>query len=466
MREQKEKRGEQYRKIWRNSPRMAQILENGLLPVENTVKLVSSYVLAPALGSFVQWILYEALKSGKKRLYFLARDGYFPYRAAMIFCEKHHLPIECRYLSCSRYSIRLPLFHLDREQALSYVCRGGIDVTLEKILRRAGLTEEERQEVIQCLSLPFSPGDVLPHTELPKIRLLLETCEVFLAHMDRHSREALPGLAGYLRQEGLLDDIPDAVVDSGWVGSMQKTLRDVLDFMGRTRPLEGYYWGLYDLPDGVVQSDYHTYYFEPGKQLIEKVYFNNCLFEAVYTAPHGMTLFYRQEGEQFIPCYGRIGRQQKEFAEKIGDCLMLYIQLLAEAKETISDLEELRADKRVIRKLFRRFMGQPSRKEAEVFGSLPFSDDVLEGEERQIAAPLTEKELNTHRLFSKLLVMAGLKKGRIWESAWREGSVVRSGKQVKRRLREYRLFQAVRQLRNIIRFRRKRGGENEGRPTA
>ena len=96
-----EDRWEQYRKVWRRSFRMAQILEGTPLPVD-TLALTSTYVLAPALGSFVEWVLYEAVKSGKKCLYFLARDGYFPWRAALIFCEEYRLPIECRYLCCSR----------------------------------------------------------------------------------------------------------------------------------------------------------------------------------------------------------------------------------------------------------------------------------------------------------------------------------------------------------------------------
>lgn len=58
----------------------------------------------------------------------------------------------------------------------------------------------------------------------------------------------MPGLAGYLQQEGLLEEVPDAIVDSGWVGSMQMALNEVLASMGRTKPLEGYYWGLYARP--------------------------------------------------------------------------------------------------------------------------------------------------------------------------------------------------------------------------
>lgn len=422
-------------------------------------------MLAPALGGFVEWLLQKALKSEKTRLYFLARDGYFPYRAALIFCEKYRLPVECRYLSCSRYSIRLPMFHLDREAALEYVCRGGIDVTMEKILRRAGLTEDERGEVLRCLSFPFAPREVVPYAALAEIRHRLGECEPFLAYMDKHSREAMPGLMGYLRQEGLLENAADAVVDSGWVGSMQKTLQDVLAFMGRTRRLEGYYWGLYDLPFGAPREEYYTYDFAPEGNLWEKVYFNNCLFEAIYTAPHGMTLLYRRKGDRYVPCYGGIEEGQRTFVQKIEDCLLPYIRRLAETQGSLPDESVLHEDRRVICKLLGQFMGRPSRREAEVFGSLPFSDDVLEGEERQIAASLTEEELHAHHFLPKLLVMTGRKKGPIRESAWYEGSAVRSGKRVRRHLHQYRLYQVARQLRKMRHFRKERERKHEERAT-
>ena len=41
-----------------------------------------SYVLAPTLLMFVLWVLTEAVKNGKQRLYFLARDGYMMYQVA------------------------------------------------------------------------------------------------------------------------------------------------------------------------------------------------------------------------------------------------------------------------------------------------------------------------------------------------------------------------------------------------
>ena len=135
-------------------------------------KVVNSYVLAPSLTSFVLWVLHEAMKSGKQRLYFLARDGYLMYQVAMIVCQKSNLPIECKYLSCSRYSLRIPAFHLDSEDALEYICRDSIDVNITKILKRAALTKEERAEVIESLNIAISETESIPYAKLVVIFLI------------------------------------------------------------------------------------------------------------------------------------------------------------------------------------------------------------------------------------------------------------------------------------------------------
>ena len=270
-------------------------------PHGDAVGQAGRYVLAPALGGFVRWLVHAALQSGKTRLYFLARDGYFFYHAARIYCKKRGLPLDCRYLYCSRYALRVPLFHRDREGALDFICRDGLYVSPSRLLLRAGLTGPEKAVLLDRLRLPFSSDQRIPSAMLPQIRRALAGCREFWEAVSRRSREALPGLAGYLRQEGLLDELPYAVVDSGWVGSMQKSLGDALALLGRRRPLEGYYWGLYELPAGVRRVDYHPYYFGPEGRIARKAAFNNCLFEAVYTAPHGMTLGYRREGGAYRP---------------------------------------------------------------------------------------------------------------------------------------------------------------------
>lgn len=439
-------RQELYRRYLRENPRMLRAVES-VQPSDDPVSLVCGYVLAPALGAFTQWLLECAMANGVRRLYFLARDGYFFCQAAQLFCRTYRLPVECRYLSCSRYSLRIPLFHRDLETALDYVCRSGLHVTPEKLLGRAGLSGEETEHVLSALALPCGKNDIIPYTALPEIRQRLKSCDDFLVRMEKHSRESLPNLSGYLKQEGLLENIADAIVDSGWTGSMQKSLGDVLAYMGRTRTLEGYYWGLYELPADVKRSSYHSYYFSPESRLREKVHFNNCLFEAVYTAPHGMTLGYMHEGKNVAPFYGDISAARKAFVERVGDYLMRYIRQLTKEEWRPADFT---ADKAVLYRLFKAFMGRPSPQEAEVFGSLPFSDDVLEGREQPIAAPLSQRELRANHALPRLLAMAGLRKSGFRESAWYEGSAVRNGVHIRRHRHQNILYQYLRHGRKTL----------------
>lgn len=411
-------------------------------------------VLAPAMNAFVLWVLQNALSSGKKRLYFLARDGYLMYRTALIYCEKFKLPVECRYLYCSRYSVRIPMFHLDIGEAMDYICRGGIDVNLAKILDRAGINEEEKEKTIKYLHMEGKGKDIIPYAKLEKVRQKLECCHEFIAAIEKNSREAMPGLQGYLRQEGLLDDISAAFVDSGWIGSMQKVLNRFLKTMGRKEEIEGYYWGLYELPAKVLISNYHCFYFSPLKGLKRKVNFSNCLFEVVFSAPHGMTLTYEKRKAGYVPVYGNTDLKTKKFILETEHQLKLYTKQICEETESLTCINHCR-NKKTVEALLSLFMGKPIKEEAEVYGRLPFSDDVLENEKNETAVRFTEDELKTNHLLYKALIMLGIKKTRIKESAWYEGSAVRSSIHAGWHRFMYRLYKYMLYVRKTYLWRRK-----------
>ena len=451
---------EPYQEILSRNPRMERIVRQISFPTNDAAAVTSVCVLAPALGSFTQWLLQGALTGGKERLYFLARDGYLMYQAAGIFCEVLDLPVTCRYLSCSRYSLRLPALHRNREEALDFLCRKASGMTPEKLLRRAGLTQEESADVLRRLSLGLQPEEALAPARLPEIRRALACCPTFWTYVDEHSREAMPGLAGYLRQEGLLEERPYAIVDSGWTGSMQKTLGDILGDLGRGQQLEGYYWGLYEAPPHVDRRNYHCCYFRPEDGLREKVFFNNCLFEAVFTAPHGMTLGYRRQGPVYVPVYGASPAARNGFLQGIEPYFRQYIRILAaETGKAEVTQYDFRQDLPAIRALLKSFMTRPSREEAETFGSLPFSDDVLEGGETQLAAPLTQAQIRRHHPLPRLL---NLSRSPFQESPWYEGSVMRYGRGVGYHLLQHTMFQYLRYIRKI-RYARKKDGKSHGR---
>ena len=450
-------RQRRYEDCLRRDPPACQAVKALSVPPEDAVALVNSHVLAPAMGGFVRWILQQAVKSGKTRIYFLARDGYFPYHGTRLLCEQMNLPIACRYLSCSRYSLRMPLFHTNRKEALDLLCGRGMEVSLKRVLSRGGMTQEEKEAVEHRLNLPFSSETLLTPEQLTEIRKRLGECRLFLDCLERHSREALPAAAGYFRQEGLLEDVNDAIVDSGWIGSIQQALGRLLSLLGRKKGLEGYYWGLYDLPERAKKEAYHSYYFGPKGNLREKIWFNNSLFEAVYTAPHGMTLGYEKWENGYRPVYGAIGQGRKESARLLEGCLMPYLQNLLERMGKDYFLYgDLKTDRAMIRDLFRLFMGAPTREEAEYFGRIPFSDDVVDGEEGQIAPVLTQGQLRDHYVFSRWMVQKGLRKKPFRESAWYIGSVVRGGRHIRRHVRQYAFYQTLRHVRAARRFSKER----------
>ena len=214
----------------------------------------------------------------------------------------------------------MPCFHLKGRDALKEICLGGIDVTLRKVLHRAALTEEEIVRIAEGMGLLGELDRILSYQEVQRLIPRLEKAPGFLELLEQHSREAYRDAMGYLKQEGLLDPVPCAVVDSGWTGTVQQTLDLLRDYTyiywkaAGAGKAYGYYFGLYSLPKGSDFSKYHAYYFSPKGHIKRKVLFSNSLFEGIMSAPHGMTLGYRKEGETFKPV---MKSQRNENQERI-----------------------------------------------------------------------------------------------------------------------------------------------------
>lgn len=398
-----------------------------------TIQYVTDYVLAPALNGFVIWVLKQAMEQGIKRLYFLARDGYFMYHTAIRYIEVYNLPIECRYLYCSRYSVRIPNYHLDKEKALDYITLGGLDVTVKTLYKRAGFDRKQRKQMYDKQILPMEKSVQIPRESLAEIKKRLENNESFMGLLMQNSYKEFPLYKQYLIQEGLLDPVPMALVDSGWVGSMQKELNLSLKQFGKNEPLIGFYWGLYEIPKGTKRHDYHTYFFSPEGEMKRKVVFNNCLFESIFTAPHGMTLRYEQRENVVCPVFLNLNEQRKEKLLFMKEIIASWQQELFSivGNNSFKNISEKLTESKtlgIIEKNIELFMHHPTKEEAAVFGELAFTDDILENGENRIATKLEEKELMQNHLAGRVLAKFFGKKQYIRQSAWYEGSAVMYGK--------------------------------------
>lgn len=418
-------------------------LEKDDLKGDNRViKQTTATASGPILFEYIWWTLRKAKEDGIRRLYFLARDGYVMYQIANIICEKFQLDIECCYLYCSRIAWRLPQYHLQKEACLNKICLMGIDITLDKILERGSLNSKEKQEVYKRLEI--SDGEelkILSRLEIAEYRSKLEHCEGFLETVYAHSKKAYAATMGYLEQMGLLEDIPYAIVDTGWTGSMQESLNELLQSKGKAEKVKGFYFGIYNLPDSLDPNDVSAFFFAKKEQKKHKVYFNNCLFECLCGAMDGMTIRYELQEEKYVPVFYTKSNRNVECWDLEGqiEVLLCYARNAAEQIQ-FADYQHNKS-LMLVHKLCKAFMTFPTRDEANCYGDYIFSDDVTEKHVQKIAVEMTEREIRENHVVPKIMVSFGLKKMSTWyrQTCWLEGSVARE----KRRYEGYHKLNTV-----------------------
>lgn len=408
------------------------------------LQMVALYVMAPIMVEYITWVLKNAVKNGHTRLYFLARDGYSMYRVAEVLCSKWKLPVECRYLYASRYALRSAEYFLLGTKALEYICLGGIDVTFQKLMYRAGLNREEAKKIAVLLHREDTMENILSYRQIKEIQPQLAQCSTFLKLMSEHSQRAYPNAIEYLKQEGLFENKPYALVDSGWTGSMQKCLNRLLDSQGMKRQMEGYYFGMYEYPADVCEKTYHTFYFAPKVQIERKVYFSNSLFECIFSSPEGMTMAYRRMGARMVPVFEKPVNPNHAKLERTTKYLCRYAGYLADKYP-----QERKTDETVIEELLKCFMGFPTREEAEEFGSYVFCDDVLGEETQTVAALLKRKDIRKNFPFRKAGSYFLKLKSPIRESAWMEGTIVLEDEEWDSAQRQNRIGKYLRYLRQV-----------------
>ena len=426
-------------------------------------------IFAPLMTAFTVWVLREAEARGIKRLYFLSRDGYLPYRTAIRLVKSCKLDIECRYLYCSRYSLRVPMYSENVDEALSHVTRGGIDVTFRKILMRSGFRAEDIPKM-QAAFPDLALDDVIPYSGLRKVRARLAGSSAYKDLLKERSEEAWEPLCAYFRQEGLLEGIGACdrskeksdrvsarygslgkseragtcdenaekigIVDSGWTGTTQKSIAEIRRRCGIDDPVEGFYFGLFEIPKGSDPERYHSFYFGPKTKLFNKVFFSNSLFEALVRADHGTVSGYRKvktsgkDGEArysmepiLEPC------RMNGIAEKLDQYIRKYMNEITDrehpgARKIPAEFDGILTPELTGR--LKKFMWNPDPDEAEYFGSLPFSDDLLDETEREVAPVFPVRYLKENHFVNRLLTSLGIRKGTVHESAWFEATCVRS----------------------------------------
>lgn len=394
-------------------------------------------VIAPTLISFVDWVVKDSYIRGKNRLYFLSRDGYQMYLIAQRIVKLRKIPIACKYLHVSRYSMRMPGYHINIDMALDNICVGGIDITCRKILKRGGLTDVDCSKILGSVALPYGEDDILNYRQIQNVKAVLRDCTKFRELVYKYSLDAYNTSIEYLNQEGLFSDDKYSIVDSGWVGTLQCSIDLLIRSVKPDIFVDGYYFGMYEIPCGVSKDRFHTYYFGACDGLNRKSAFSNSLFETIVSSREGTTIGYMEECGEIVPIFSELTNPNDEQ-------LASNIQALIKLLNGINHLDELEiTSKKEIELLLNTFMGTPTELEIKAYGDDRFSDDVLDGCFKKVAAELSCEQIKDQWFISKLLIILGLKHRVVYESAWIEGSAVRCGVNVKSNLAHIRFYKKL-----------------------
>jgi predicted HAD superfamily hydrolase len=291
----------------------------------STVKLNPWYELGSGLGAllvtaFINW-LDEKVRTNKiKRLYFLARDGYLLYQAWKT--ANINPDVEVKYLYVSRRTLMPASGYLESSENLlsphliQFICGTDDNTTLQHILDRISLKNEmiEKELVSEYGSL-----DVV-------IRAHSKGRGPFESVMRRHAdilyknfKPQYEATLGYLTEQGLMDDVQTAIVDTGWNGTMQRAINTLLK--PANREVCGFYYGLWQQ---TAVNRYSSGYMESALANPFEMVSDNPevalavgLLEELHGSPRQSTIGYKRIQDRWEPHTPEVRAEREQYDEKI-----------------------------------------------------------------------------------------------------------------------------------------------------
>lgn len=228
------------RPFWRG--RLAQQwmlpLEKENAPVPELYAIGYQY-FGPMLCAFIQHVAEQALAKGVKRVYFLSREGdilrdIWKKTIPSMYAGSDKIPTD-HYLYVSRmalagaacahqglsYAHALIAFLPATNRDFRDLCRVyNLDIApLRPFLKKHGLAEDTPMS-------RWHPGWSRAH--LVRLCQLTENDAEFQEEVRRQARPANDALQAYLTSEGFFEEGPVALVDIGWLGTIQRFLHEAI----------------------------------------------------------------------------------------------------------------------------------------------------------------------------------------------------------------------------------------------
>jgi FMN phosphatase YigB (HAD superfamily) len=349
---------------------------------------VAAGVVAPALTSFVIWLLRQAEERGLKRLYFLSRDAEILMEIARQIAPKLKSKVELRYLYASRLAWNSAVSSPDTNPHVWYsvIYQSGTGFTNAELLERAGLSKEEIDRITSSSRKAWQSTQ---DREILRKTLSELHEDGTLQRLAEQNKELV---LQYLKQEGLFDGTPHGVVDVGWRGTQHDVLIE-LQREQQVEPAYGLFFGL-EVSDSKWGQLRSGFYFDARRVPMERpqqpATYNGLyipprvpearadasprelysMFEVFCAGREGSLQTYRREGDRVVPVMDerRPGEVQAWNLDRVFQTVAAFVANFELDRKSLMNVDVRFALSDVIDL----FWKSPTRCEAEAWGTFPW----------------------------------------------------------------------------------------------
>ena len=247
---------------------------------------------------FMTWLVGQL--EGKKRIYFLSRDGYLPYRLYQLLAENRADLPEPVYLYASRRAYQIPnALNMDQQAALqlftAYNPALGQKLTLGEVLDNLHLERQKYAHLLAEYGFSDYANEIRNEHDRRRAQQFLKSIFPDIAVQMQKEMELL---REYLRENGFDEQNEIHVMDVGWGASTQKALKDITG-----RQVYGYYFGTTEsvYPDIAAFTKGYAFHLGRPYKNRKKVMRNVMMYEFIFSAPHGSLIGFSKENGKVIP---------------------------------------------------------------------------------------------------------------------------------------------------------------------
>lgn len=374
--------------------------------------------ITPLLISYVAWVLEQAHEAGIKRLYFVARDGEVMHKIASRL-QGSNQSIELRYLYGSRRAWLMPSIIRTSSTWKKLIATPGQSNARSDVLARIGLSPEEQSQIRSTLGLDektwHAPLDKDEAYAFMEAMLQDGTCAGLIFKVADEARKVA---LRYFEQEGLLEEVPWALVDAGWSLNCQAALKRILSAVkGAEFSPSGYYLALSRDHLGPGEAGTAWSYIQAPGSLFSR---RRVIIEHCFTpSTHATTKSYELRDGRAVPKFGTElrGEQELAYAARLHRIAERSAALLADQPAL---RERLLSSRDAIIRNAERFISRPTRAAAEQMSSFGTIADLRheKGYERPLCEPMGLADLWT------VMAVTVSKKSNFGKatSMWLEGS--------------------------------------------